>query len=156
MCNTDLCTARHPRPCVYFSRSNYCKFGDGCSYLHSIPVSVESDLVNDISKSKEDLKVVVTSLNIKEIEILKLEEKVKELEMKLQAKEVCPSVYLKFDLCEYSCTSQTVLKNHRSKKHKQEIMRDNIKNETLLELLQVHVVRNEEFNKSLHVTPLYP
>ena len=87
-CNQDLCTARHPRPCVYFSRTNHCKFGDGCSYLHSIPASVEREIV----KIKEDLKLVVTSLNIKEIEIIKLEEKVNELEKKLEAKDLISPV----------------------------------------------------------------
>ena len=148
-CNQDLCTARHPRPCVYFSRTNHCKFGDGCSYLHSIPASVEREIV----KIKEDLKLVVTSLNIKEIEIIKLEEKVNELEKKLEAKDLISPVSFQCDICEFHGSSQSVLKRHKSTKHKGETLREDVTSEISLEMSPEKSERLCEFDKSISLSP---
>ena len=52
------------------------RFVISCSFLHQSPAPENCELKNDIVKLKEDLQLVITSLNIKDIEIKKLEEKV--------------------------------------------------------------------------------
>ena len=73
MCNQNQCTARHPKPCFYIFKNNYCKFGDSCSFLHPSPSPASCQLHYEILKVNDDLQLVITSLNIKEIEIQKLE-----------------------------------------------------------------------------------
>ena len=86
MCNQNSCTERHPKPCFYFSSNRFCQFGISCSFLHQSPAPENCELKNNIVKLKEDLQLVITSLNIKDIEIRKLEEKVTELEIQLNNK----------------------------------------------------------------------
>ena len=98
-CDRTSCTARHPRPCVYFARFGHCKFGNSCSYIHSIHSKENVNIVNDVIKLKEDLEQILTTLKTKEIEIFKLEEKVRDLEKNLLKSN---SKNFKCDLCDYS------------------------------------------------------
>ena len=68
---------------------------------------------------KDNLDLLITSLNIKEIQIVKLEEKVKELEKIVAAKSSTSLGTFKCDLCDYCCDSEKVLKSHRSKNVKE-------------------------------------
>ena len=93
--NEDICSkpyhsknhAKHPRHFVVFLRS---KFGSDCSYLHLTFSPRNNELLRDVPNDEENLSKVITFLNIKEIEICKLKEKVRELEKNIQA-EGCSS-----------------------------------------------------------------
>ena len=142
-CKNSSCTARHPKPCLYLSRNSYCKFGSSCSFLHQNPAPESCQLQNDVEKLKDDLQLVVTSLNIKEIELRKLEKKVTELEKKLSSQSL-----FKCDVCDFSSSSETILKRHKSTKHKKETLREENISETSLEVSPVKGERSHELNKS--------
>ena len=128
-CHTENCdkigrSARHPRVCKYFNKSGQCKFGTGCSYLY-FNKSPNSDIINIIHVMQEELNLVTNSLRAKENEINKLEEKVNKLEKILKSKD--NSVFeklVKCTLCDYCCSSGTVLKRHMTWKHKTEPLRE--------------------------------
>ena len=148
MCNQNSCTERHPKPCFYFSSNRFCKFGISCSFLHQSPAPENCELKNNIVKLKEDLQLVITSLNIKDIEIRKLEEKVTELEIQLNNKAFSVQSYFKCDICNYSCSYETVLKRHKSTQHRKETLREENIFETSLKMSPVKGERNHELNKS--------
>ena len=75
---------------------------------------------------------MVTSLNIKEIELRKLEKKVTELENKLSSQSS-----FKCDVCDFSSSSETILKRHKSTKHKKETLREENISETSIEVSPV-------------------
>ena len=147
MCNQNSCTERHPKPCFYFSSNHFCKFGISCSFLHQSPAPENCELKNNIVKLKEDLQLVITSLNIKDIEIKKLEEKVTELESQLNNKAFSVQSSFKCDIYDYSCSSETVLKRHKSTKHRKETLREENICETSLKISPVKGERNHELNK---------
>ena len=120
LCNHNSCEARHPKPCLYFSRNSYCKFGSSCLFLHSSPAPSSCQLQDDILNFKDNLQLVITSLNINEIELMTLEEKGNELEKELEAKDCTSAVSFQYDSFEYYGSSKTVLKHHKSIKHKKE------------------------------------
>ena len=152
-CSQNSCSARHPKPCRLFLRNNHCKFGGDCSYLHPIPAPSNKELNEELLSLKDNLDLLITSLNIKEIQIVKLEEKVKELEKIVSAKSSTSLETYKCDLCDYWCDLEKNLKSHRSKKHKRETLRDNSVLETTLHLSPLHSERIEEFNESLSSSP---
>ena len=154
-CNQASCTARHPGHCRYFLRSSYCKFGNSCSYLHQVHSSTNSELVQDIKKIREDLSLVITTLNIKEIEITKLQDKVEELGKIISMKGIPSSGEFKCEICEYCCNSEKILKSHKSKKHKRETIREQFIHENSLELSPVHGTCVEEFNESTSISPIF-
>ena len=125
-CPRTACSARHPGPCKFFLRSGYCKFGSGCSYLHPINSSVsESENNIYLKEIQEEIKLVKSTLQSKEILIEKLQEKVEMLEKLVDyvVKKSCEKSH-KCTLCDYSCKSETVLKRHMSRKHNTEQLRD--------------------------------
>ena len=98
--------------------------------------------------------MLITSLNIKEIQIRKLVEKVKELEKIVSVKSSKSLDTFKWDLCDYGCNLEKVLQSHRSKKNKREILRDNNSiPEMMLHLSPLHSERIEELNESLSFNP---
>ena len=64
-CKQNSCTARHPKPCLYFPRNSYYKFGSSRSFLHPNLAPASCQLQNDVKKLNDDLHLVITSLNIK-------------------------------------------------------------------------------------------
>ena len=133
-CNKSSCTSRHPRPCIYFTRSGHCKFGTACSYLH-----VTNAMDSEVEKMKKDLEQTVSLLKAKENEIKMLEERVGKLESQLNKpscasseNQVRPNAQLnmhkeithtqpikcEFWTCDYEASSSTVLKRHITMKHK--------------------------------------
>jgi hypothetical protein len=74
---------------------------------------------------QEELNLVTNSLKAKEKEIHQLGEKVNKLEKILKSKD--NSVFeklVKCTLCDYCCSSGTVLKRHMTQKHKTEPLRE--------------------------------
>ena len=96
---------------------------------------------------------MITSLNIKDIEIKKLEEKVTELESQLNNKAFSVQLSFKCDICDYSCSSETVLKRHKSTKHRKETLREENIFKTLLQLPTKKGERAHELNKSDSLIP---
>jgi hypothetical protein len=86
-------------------------------YLHS-----EHNTDAEITNMKETLQQVLNSLQTKEIEIKKLEEKLNLLEKSVNSL----SETFKWDQCPYSCSSTTSLKSHITKKHKNETLRSTV------------------------------
>ena len=85
---------------------------------------------------------MITSLNIKDIEIKKLEEKLTELESQLNNKSFSVKSSFKCDICNYSCSSETVLKCHKSTKHRKETLREENIFETSLKISPVKELMN--------------
>ena len=57
LCSLIACTARHPKPCVYFTRNSFFKFGSGCSFLHPPPILPKCHLQDDVLKLRDDLNL---------------------------------------------------------------------------------------------------
>jgi hypothetical protein len=150
-CSQNACSARHPKPCRFLLRNNFCKFGGGCSYLHPIPAPSFKELNEEILSVKDNLDLLITSLNIKEIQIMKLEEKVKELEKIVSAQSITSLENFKCDFCDFCCDSEKAPKSHKSKKHKREALRDNLIPETTLHLSPLHSV--DERAEALYSPP---
>ena len=102
---------------MYFEKRGFCKFDSDCSFLHRAPDPKNAEFSHDMLKLKEEFELVVTHLKEKGRQIEKLEKKVKDLEKLVEARKESPET-IHCDSCEYSCKSSTVLKRHRSKKHK--------------------------------------
>ena len=82
-CNLSSCFQRHPKLCKYYSTFSTCKFGDNCAYKHvSFSDTKFTKLQNEIDNLKASLQGVLQSLTLKEIEIHKLQEKFKVLDLK--------------------------------------------------------------------------
>ena len=132
-CDKTLCTLRHPRSCKHLFRHGHCQFGAGCSYSHS--TSPRKDLEADVKIIQEELKLFKTILEIKESEIDHLKEKVNSLEDIVDSmKSEHSGSSFDCNICEYKCKSEKALKNHDTRKHKQEILRES---EDIYESLQM-------------------
>jgi hypothetical protein len=64
-CEDSTCTARHPRPCRYYSQSGYCKFGSSCSYRHRVS-TLEVEEGSNVEQLEIKLQQVIDSLKTKE------------------------------------------------------------------------------------------
>ena len=78
ICDKNLCSSRHPKPCTYHFQFGHFQFGANCSFLHSeLPTK---HLETEIIKLQENFKVVFESCISKDIEIKKLSKIIIELE----------------------------------------------------------------------------
>ena len=135
-CDKTLCTLRHPRSCKHLSRHGHCQFGAGCSYSHSISPPRKC-LEADFKIIQEELKLVKTVLEMKVAEIDHLKEKVNSLEdIVVSMKSEHSGSSFDCNICEYKCKSEKALKNHETRKHRQEILRE-----------------SEDINESLQMSP---
>ena len=98
-CLDKTCLKRHPKQCKYFSQIGSCRFGEECSYKHTLPSSHEH-----FSSQIQALEGRIGDM-CKAIKVL--EDKILELENVNQCEK-----------CEYKANSSTSLKTHMSKKHK--------------------------------------
>ena len=55
-CNNESCSKRHPKPCRYFSMYNFCKFYDGCSFLHRGGNFESEAMKKEIETLREEIK----------------------------------------------------------------------------------------------------
>ena len=99
-CN-KTCSLRHPKPCKYFAKNKFCKFGESCCYDHSSPLPVESQLQEQVKILQATVDSLAESLKALEAEILNLKKGTQ-----------C-------DLCDYTAASSVALKTHITKKHKE-------------------------------------
>lgn len=132
-CKNKLCTKRHPKPCKHFKSFNACKFGDSCAYTHHI------------SKEESDYMKLVTTVSTLENQVKDMCLKISNLEKELQnsiIKEAFLESKIKCDKCEYTASSNTVLKRHNSMKH------NNSANKT------PEKVRGASHNDSLQLSPI--
>ena len=141
-CDKTTCTARHPRPCLYYTRFGQCKFGTNFSYLHT---NTNTESETEIEKLKKDLEHVLTLLNVKEKEMKDLEEKVNMMQVQINKfpcdhcdsnetpatpatkhmknthqseKEKEKHFRCNFGGCRYMARTKTILKRHMTMKHK--------------------------------------
>lgn len=138
-CTKATCTSRHPRPCIYFTRSGHCKFGTACSYLHATNAKD-----SEVEKIKKDLEQTASLLKAKENEIKMLEERVGKLESLVNQPFCAPGenqdrpksqlnmhkeithtptlntepIKCEYWTCDYKASTSTVLKRHITMKHK--------------------------------------
>ena len=118
-CKVDRCISRHPRQCKFYLLFGRCKFGDSCSFLH---ITAEENVVKALKEEILTLKTEMKSLMEKNCEI---EARLENLErenksvnkddienLKSMEKHKC-------DECGYEANTLTVLKRHKTMKHKQ-------------------------------------
>ena len=98
-CLDKTCLKRHPKQCKYFSQIGSCRFGEECSYKHTLPSSHEH-----FSSQIQALEGRIGDM-CKAIKVL--EDKILEWENVNQCEK-----------CDYKANSSTSLKTHMSKKHK--------------------------------------
>jgi hypothetical protein len=108
-CSNSTCSARHPKPCLYFTKFGACKFGTKCSYLHCDLPSNNTE--NKIAELKASLDSVITALENKEKEINLLEQRISSLESS-KSEEV-----FSCDHCDFKTFSSSGLKSHTTTKH---------------------------------------
>jgi hypothetical protein len=123
-CEDDSCTARHPRHCVYYTRTGFCKFGSSCSYRHQVLSSENTavkHLESEITMLKETLTKVLAALQNKENEIKVHEQRITGIEsiVKTSSGETFQCTQ-----CDYESSTSTALKTHVTKKHKSERLRE--------------------------------
>ena len=88
-CEILKCSFRHPKICRYFRDFRNCKFGEWCSFRHEIKVNKD---IEDMKKALDakietyetKLKTLETCLAEKNLNISQLEEKLKNLETKIE------------------------------------------------------------------------
>ena len=121
-CKVIGCSARHPKQCKFFLMFGRCKFGESCSYLH---VSARDIVDKAISDEIKTLKMDIETLKTKNSEIEALIIKVDEFEQHIESlrkESVIKDTLLakhKCDECDYEAKTLTVLKRHKTMKHKQ-------------------------------------
>ena len=79
----------------------------------SLAVVVPSSIQLLFLKLGEDLQLGITFLSIKEVQIFKLEVKVENMEIKLEARECVSPLQFICDLCDYCCSSGIVLQRNK-------------------------------------------
>ena len=107
LCTTQNCIKRHPKVCKYFN--THCRFGDICSYKHvtSRPHDNTGELVAKITHLENCIKEM--SLQIRNLE----------KELNSSKKDLHHTSPFTCDSCSYEASSETVLKRHKTTKHKQ-------------------------------------
>ena len=113
-CDSKECNNRHPKACKYFIFHQFCKFGEKCAYLHNISKSQ----IN-IHELNEKVQILEGSIKLLTKQI---EELAKELEISKTMKNSTDS--LMCDKCEYTNSSNTVFKIHKTMNH-QIVVEDN-------------------------------
>ena len=129
-CKSKACTKRHQKVCKFFTSYNVCKFGEQCSYKHSVTQekSDMSKLENKMSNLEDTVKVMSDTIKV-------LEEKVQSLSSESKTSFNKP---FKCDQCDYKASKNSVLKRHVTSKHKQNIPAPEIE-------------RTTDHDKSLHL-----
>ena len=109
-CKSKACTKRHPKVCKFFTAHNMCRYNEKCAYLHTI-TKEESDtaaLLIKVAHLEDTLKV--------------MDEKLKALEEiieKLNSESIpASSGTFKCDKCDYKASKNSILKRHKTSKHK--------------------------------------
>ena len=72
-CKLKACTKRHQKVCKFFTSYNVCKFGEQCSYKHSV-TQEESDmskLENKMSNLEDTVKVMSETIKVYLLQKLK-------------------------------------------------------------------------------------
>ena len=124
VCVDQSCEKRHPRYCKYFATFNTCKFGARCAYKHAPP------------KDQVDMQKLSQDINQMSKNITEMAERIKDLESELQTVRSCKDEFT-CDTCGYKASSETVLKSHTTRKHKLEVLREEIpENSVIMPLLQ--------------------
>ena len=75
-CEVLKCSLRHPRRCKFYSEYYYCKFGSYCKFSHE---RVEDKAIKLIKKELEEVK---KHLDMKEMEIKKIDDEIRRAEMR--------------------------------------------------------------------------
>ena len=143
-CKDKLCTKRHPKPCKHFKSFNTCKFGDSCAYRH------------DMSKEESDYKKLVTTVSTLQDQVKDLHVKIINLENELKSRFIKEAVVenkITCDKCEYTASSNSVLKRHNSMKHKKSLNNtpEKMREASHDESLQLSPISDE---RSEEITPL--
>jgi hypothetical protein len=113
-CDISTCSARHPRPCKYYSQSGFCKFGQSCSYGHQDKKSDVDELKINIQQVMDSLKNKETEIKDLEKKVIMLEESIKQLNIHKEEVKFEPKPF-KCDICADEAVSSTAL---TTKKHK--------------------------------------
>ena len=127
-CRVDGCMSRHPRLCKFYAQFGRCKFEDNCSYLH---ISAEEHIEEAFRIEIENLKSEIKALKEKQSELVIIIERLNKLEFEVsrigtkdEAEKIepnCSSQKYKCDQCDYEAKTSTVLKRHKTMKHKEKI-----------------------------------
>ena len=122
-CTMVACSSRHPKQCKFYMLYGRCKFADNCSYLH---VPTRNTIENALSQEIESLKVEVKLLKSENIEMKSKLSRLDTIEQDIRClkedgigksdsfsekKHAC-------DVCDYKANTATVLKRHKTMKHK--------------------------------------
>ena len=120
-CKSTTCNIRQPRVCKFFTMFGSCKFGNNCSYKHTISKTHSdiSELKVEITKLKESFQKVFESLAAKENEIGTLSERIKELETINISPKTIKHTINKFTCnhCGIAFKTEKSLKTHMIKTH---------------------------------------
>ena len=108
-CASESCNKRHPKLCKYFS--TFCKFGDNCCYKHVTP---KSNTVTDTTHIVSQLKSLGEQIKIMSNTIINLEKEISTFKKTSPSKTI-----FMCDECGYEASSETVLKRHKTSKHKE-------------------------------------
>ena len=127
-CENVKCTSRHPKKCKYFHIYNTCKFGERCTYDHTLK---EDSSREDNLKKIEELENVIESIKTRNNE---LEERLHALEEGYASQIVTMGAKLKdtkvqtkedellcCELCDYKCKHNRTMKKHMNMKHSNEM-----------------------------------
>ena len=151
-CKTKTCSKRNPRVCKYLKNHNTCKFGEHCAYEHILDKDtvIILELVNKVKTLENTVKTMS-----EQIHTLK-----SKLEVKVTENQQLSSQNIVCDQCDYKASNTTVLKRHKTLKHKEltpEKLRDSAA-DCSLQTSPTHKVREEpdESFSELHLAPSIP
>ena len=122
-CQVEDCSLRHPRLCKFFTEFGRCKFGNGCFYFHLSTTNAsnsEDEKIRALMKEIETLKKKIKEMEILLFRVQKMEKEIEYLRNNLTIRVDEKDQGFKCDICEYEASSLTVLKRHKTMKHKQQ------------------------------------
>ena len=122
-CHSDSCSKRNPKICKYFHINQFCKFGKDCSYLHII--SKEKSDITDLNHKVNELQTMILNMT-HQIDFLKSELEAVKQEKETSSTALTSEKIFKCEICEYSASTNTVLKRHMTMKHKNKVQSSQI------------------------------
>ena len=151
-CSLNICLNRHPKPCKYYLLNGSCRFKEKCGFTH-----VKSDVYLKVEKLENEIKQLNIETDLLKAKLLENENKllkkeVEELKIivlenknKLEDMNTCNNA-IKCDICEYEASSATVLRSHKTRKHKPETLRESNVDVSLL-VTPHHEHRYDEYSE---------